>query len=236
MSNYDSGGIGPDYVPREYCCECKKEIIGYARRIHMECDDKRRSPPPAVTEGWKLVPVEPTQEMMEVAILMCGNIRDTWGAMVEIAPSPPPAGEARAVVPYDAAIEAVEYVGRSNSAGREQEAKRQLYRKMELHPPAASGVAAWADVLAERQRQVSVEGWTPEHDDQHAHRELATAAACYALHASGRTAADVFLWPWDHSWWKPTTPRRNLVKAAALILAEIERLDRAALSRLAEGK
>jgi hypothetical protein len=37
-------------------------------------------------------------------------------------------------------------------------------------------------------------------------------------------------WPWDLKWWKPTTPRRDLVKAAALIVAEIERLDRAALA------
>jgi hypothetical protein len=29
-------------------------------------------------------------------------------------------------------------------------------------------------------------------------------------------------------WWKPTNRRRDLVKAGALILAEIERLDRAA--------
>jgi hypothetical protein len=35
-------------------------------------------------------------------------------------------------------------------------------------------------------------------------------------------------WPggWDWSWFKPTTPRRDLVKAGALIVAEIERLDR----------
>ena len=29
------------------------------------------------------------------------------------------------------------------------------------------------------------------------------------------------------AWFKPTTPRRDLVKAGALIIAEIERLDRA---------
>lgn len=36
-------------------------------------------------------------------------------------------------------------------------------------------------------------------------------------------------WPWHRVWWKPSTRRRNLVKAGALILAEIERLDRAAI-------
>lgn len=88
--------------------------------------------------------------------------------------------------------------------------------------PDATGAAR--DVLAERRRQVSAEGWTPEHDDQHKTGELAKAATCYAsvypLAAS--------YWPWDLKWWKPSDRRRNLVKAAALILAEIERLDRKA--------
>ncbi|HHG5326055.1 TPA: hypothetical protein ACPWPG_001447 [Pseudomonas aeruginosa] len=35
-------------------------------------------------------------------------------------------------------------------------------------------------------------------------------------------------WPWDEQWWKPSTARRDMVKACALALAEIERLDRAA--------
>jgi hypothetical protein len=35
------------------------------------------------------------------------------------------------------------------------------------------------DVLAERQRQISVEGWVPERDDQYVSDELAQAAACY---------------------------------------------------------
>ena len=59
---------------------------------------------------------------------------------------------------------------------------------------------------------------------------MALAAACYARHAIVPPAlSDVpATWPWGASWWKPGDPRRMLVKAAALILAEIERLDRAA--------
>lgn len=83
------------------------------------------------------------------------------------------------------------------------------------------------DVLAERQRQISTEGWTPEHDDQHTDDELALAAASYAISANPDMSAPSF-WPWDAKWWKPKDGRRNLVKAGALILAEIERLDRAA--------
>jgi len=102
------------------------------------------------------------------------------------------------------------------------------------------------DVLSERERQKSAEGWTPEHDDEHASGELAMAAACYAHAAGLNPSARAFLedapdyagehmvitrrlWPWDRSWWKPKDRRRDLVRAGALILAEIERLDRAAL-------
>ena len=35
-------------------------------------------------------------------------------------------------------------------------------------------------IAAERQRQVEQEGWTPAHDDEHAHGEMAMAAVCYA--------------------------------------------------------
>lgn len=88
------------------------------------------------------------------------------------------------------------------------------------------------DVLAERRRQISAEGWTPEHDDAHDKGEMAQAAGCYALNAAGwKTEALRGCWPlsWRAAWFKPANPRRDLVKAAALILAEIERLDRAAL-------
>ncbi|HBO9988613.1 TPA: hypothetical protein L5G17_005223 [Pseudomonas aeruginosa] len=96
---------------------------------------------------------------------------------------------------------------------------------------------AWLDVQAERRRQVEAEGWTPEHDDAHSHGEMARAAACYALAGSsapndGTAALLVSLaWPWDEQWWKPSTARRDMVKACALGLAEIERLDRAGISQ-----
>ncbi|HHE6155682.1 TPA: hypothetical protein ACPE3U_001199 [Citrobacter freundii] len=86
------------------------------------------------------------------------------------------------------------------------------------------------DVIAERQRQQSVEGWTPEHDDEHCNGELAMAAVCY-MNETGtvnRNGGKPWGWPWDASWWKSGSRRRNLVKAGALILAEIERIDRAA--------
>ncbi|ELF2006291.1 ead/Ea22-like family protein [Salmonella enterica] len=89
---------------------------------------------------------------------------------------------------------------------------------------------AVCDVIAERFRQQSVEGWTPEHDDEHCNGELAMAAVCY-INETGtvnRNGGKPWGWPWDASWWKPDCRRRNLVKSGALIMAEIERIDRAA--------
>ncbi|HHG4459520.1 TPA: hypothetical protein ACPWFK_003159 [Pseudomonas aeruginosa] len=103
--------------------------------------------------------------------------------------------------------------------------------------PGNSVPQAWLDVQAERRRQVTAEGWTPEHDDAHSHGQMARAAACYALAGSsapndGTAALLVSLaWPWDEQWWKPSTARRDMVKACALGLAEIERLDRVAASQ-----
>lgn len=86
---------------------------------------------------------------------------------------------------------------------------------------------AMRDVFIERVRQQLEEGWTPAHDDAHTQMEMADAAAVYALNASGWDKSAEKFWPWSLAWWKPSTPRRNLVKAGALILAEIERIDRA---------
>lgn len=102
--------------------------------------------------------------------------------------------------------------------------------------------SAAKDIIAERQRQISEEGWTPEHDDKYNDFQLALAAAGYAQNVADYAgeycqphssinwtdAPEPEAWPWSPVWWKPTNPRRDLVKAGALILAEIERLDRAA--------
>ena len=101
------------------------------------------------------------------------------------------------------------------------------------------------EIANERLRQISVEGWTPEHDDQHSSGELAGAAGCYAKHVNARQwcfknnpddyqcEPEPSGWPWAAEWWKPKNPRSDLIRAAALIVAELERLDRA--SKLVEG-
>ena len=102
------------------------------------------------------------------------------------------------------------------------------------------------DVIAERRRQIEAEGWTPEHDDEHDDESLAMAAACYAapqpIYVEVAQQRGVFFadpWPWSVNsrgeqvrsrteWEKEGKPRRRqLVIAAALLLAEIERMDRA---------
>ena len=110
-----------------------------------------------------------------------------------------------------------------------------MQQDSDLDPgPTPGDLLAWGsqavlDVAAERRRQIEAEGWTPEHDDEHSVGELAKAAACYALVSAGfNPDATINVWPWHRLWWKPSDKRRNLVKAGALILAEIERLDRMA--------
>ncbi|WBM43091.1 3'-5' exoribonuclease [Comamonas aquatica] len=134
---------------------------------------------------------------------------------------------------------------------------KQLAKVLMATQPAAQGMdaltSAARDVLAERKRQIETEGWKPERDDVYDTGEMALAAACYAAHSAScaaikapHTARGVFvrtrsaqdfvgeMWPWSADWWKPSGHRRNLEKAAALILAEIERIDRAALAAQAK--
>lgn len=104
-------------------------------------------------------------------------------------------------------------------------------------------------ITAERERQVVEEGWTPNHDDDtHTLGELAAAGACYALLGTrwkdssilGAPLVSSILWPWEREWWKPANypdppyppdvhidrRQKDLVRAGALIAAEIDRLER----------
>ena len=109
-----------------------------------------------------------------------------------------------------------------------------MWREMPLGPSAYddSISSAARDVFAERQRQISAESRTTEHDDAHDNGELAMAAAAYAWSSAMHGDATPFmvgwnqLWPWEYEEFKPKTPRENLVRAGALIVAEIERIDR----------
>lgn len=94
---------------------------------------------------------------------------------------------------------------------------------------------AIAAIWTERNRQID-RGYTPKHDDDHASDEIAALACFYAMPPAARdwnatsttygaTLGEAIL---PHGWAQPseTSRRDQLVKAGALIVAEIERLDR----------
>ena len=92
-------------------------------------------------------------------------------------------------------------------------------------------------IATERRRQMEAEGWPPEHDDTHTHGELRRAAIAYATYpgsgtegAWGHAQGEPYSpspWPFELEAWKPSTSVvADLVKAGALIAAEIDRLYR----------
>jgi predicted glycoside hydrolase/deacetylase ChbG (UPF0249 family) len=71
-----------------------------------------------------------------------------------------------------------------------------------------------AELLAERQRQVEVHGWTPAHDDWHTVSDFAWLIARRVVDLSNPSAAAAL------------DARRLLVESAAIAIAAIERFDR----------
>lgn len=100
-----------------------------------------------------------------------------------------------------------------------------------------TGVELVAD---ERQRQIEKEGWTAEHDAEHVCGELTDAAVMYAIRGYWKKRIDPMIvgidempgimWPFSMESFKPSNEPwpdgriRDLVKAGALIAAEIDRL------------
>ena len=92
-------------------------------------------------------------------------------------------------------------------------------------------------ISEERERQQRVEGYWLEDDRRYTSGELCDAAMSYAKAAAKQARGESLEyltemegaceipWPWDASHWKPSESQiRNLVKAGALIAAEIDRL------------
>jgi hypothetical protein len=94
-------------------------------------------------------------------------------------------------------------------------------------------------IAAERQRQIDKEGYDATHDDGHDGHEIAFAALAYISLAVNRAVFVMregqgfiqFIDPWAETGWSPMdrepTQIDALVKAGALIAAEIDRLLRA---------
>ncbi len=94
---------------------------------------------------------------------------------------------------------------------------------------------AIGDVRKERERQRVL--WGDAHDDKHEDGSLSVAAICYVegepIFVQRRGSRHISFedpWPWDggNPRRRINDYRRSLVKAAALLVAELERLDRAA--------
>ncbi len=105
----------------------------------------------------------------------------------------------------------------------------------EAQPPHTNLGPGVSAIATERQRQVNDNGMTPEHDLRYRRGELAWAALAYVqlaamdLEGGGRehiaTAGPPNCWPWDRLWWKPVDTRRDLVRAGALIAAQLDALE-----------
>ena len=93
------------------------------------------------------------------------------------------------------------------------------------------------DVLNERGKHAS-HGFDDKHDDQHKRGEIAYAAIAYASEAVAKqdgmakwvAAFNRAIEPWPIAYAR--TPRTNLVYAAAMLIAEIDRMDRAATQKV----
>ena len=144
--------------------------------------------------------------------------------------------------------------GVTQSCGSRYESGRNIPRPVQIllaakHGKAAAkrealavvGVEAWlsglkpltnaADsVLAERRRQIEAEGYSPDHDDEHTAGELAQAAADLCVDGTDFRVVDPDgdeMLGWGLTEAHRSDRRRQLVIAGALVLAEIERIDRA---------
>jgi hypothetical protein len=126
--------------------------------------------------------------------------------------------------------------------------------RVRQHDPALSGAEL---IAVERNRQIHSERWTQKHDDEHDDESLLLAAVCYAAprrlytrndYGDGVSFDDPWPTSWDEKWDKrqhygdgpdsasgiadPSTYTHEegidlLVKAGALIAAEIDRRRRA---------
>lgn len=90
-------------------------------------------------------------------------------------------------------------------------------------------------ILAERQRQIDVEGFDAIHDEKHGSHKLHNGAMAYINAAHGHTGIATEYWPFEAEMFKPYFPRTHagtpavdrkkcLIKAGAMQLAAIAQM------------
>lgn len=205
----------------------------------------------AVTKGGKIEDVYGGESWIDPALAFRADLEAILAGPVypnrQVHQDAQPVGEVAKVIDFAGTPTEVVWSGKMPPAGT----------KLYTQPSPDALKAAIVDIAAERQRQVDAEGWSSEHDDEYSMGELERAAGWYALNSilrgpetlgvadydceanklfAPKHGCGAYQWPWSIEWWKPSEdPRRDLVKAGALILAAIERLDRQALAALKGG-
>ncbi len=93
-----------------------------------------------------------------------------------------------------------------------------------------AAAAAIGLITIERVRQVVAKGYTPAGDTVYRSGELLDAARAYCASAAawpteiGQWEAGKDRWPWNPVFFEPESPQPDLIRAGALVCAEIERL------------
>jgi hypothetical protein len=206
-----------------HACADHIVVLGHgATRSNAIGDEPSESAEPALRPGAVAVPLDgPTRKMRKPSIPTYSHRRivDKDGRVRMLTAEEYEAYRARAAQTYE--------VGVDPTAPEGDRAVEQTV---------AVGVSkAESDVLAERQKQRTK--WSAEHDDEHMYGHLRVVAAILAVNGTDarvvdpldRVADDTDGRGGQHDNWglsKKHAPRQRLVVAAALLLAEIERIDR----------
>lgn len=186
---------------RDYqCAECGKAIVKGERHLYSAGKVEGHF------ESYRLCPE--CDALASAAVLLIDSMCEGWslGHLREDL-----AEEGIAGPDYsDFLIRAME-----RRAADRVEASRELIRDRALEA-----------VRAERERQITVEGYSAEHDDRHVDGSIGASAAAFLMF--GVVPETLIALKWEGIEPGKHERRRRLVIGAALALAEIERIDRLA--------
>lgn len=160
---------------------------------------------------------EPVGYLYRVVVSEAGASRPWVGRGIVFEPGPPPHEGVRRNIQYMSVYD-----------------RPQTAQAVDL----GTGIKA---IASERERQLCMEGFSRDSDEQYREGELARAATAYVqlaamdLQVGSRkhiaSQEPPFFWPWAPEWWKPVDARHDLVRAGALIAAQIDLIDSQAVGK-----